>query len=130
MNSLLEPSWTVLTLLFAKRFLYIEALFVLACLRVWTSRGAARWGAALAALAAALAIAGVFAPALKLTAGAWYGPVARVLNAGGGLAVPIAISVLLAATAFLPGRRRRWIDGAHALLALALFALWLATRLG
>ncbi|MHA6345194.1 hypothetical protein [Roseivivax sp. CAU 1761] len=129
MTSLLEPSWPILPLLFAKRFLYVEALALLALIRVFTARGPSRLVAGLTALAALAATAGIFAPAFKLAAGAWYGPVAKVLNAGGGMAVPLALSALFALSMLLPGRRIGLIDVLHLAMFAGLTGLWLATRL-
>ncbi|ETX16439.1 hypothetical protein OCH239_00965 [Roseivivax halodurans JCM 10272] len=128
MSPLLQPSWPVLALFFAQKFLIAEATLLLALPRVVLGRGPSRIVALLAALLAAAITLTVFAPAAGLTGASWYPAAARALTTGGGLAWPLAALLLLALSSVLPGARHRWIDAATLLLLLAVAALWFAAR--
>ena len=128
MSPLLQPSWPVLALFFAQKFVIAEATLVLALLRVVLGTGPARYIALLSAILAAAITLTVFAPAAGLTGAAWYPAAARALTTGGGLAWPLAALLLLALSSVLPGARHRWIDALTALLLAAIAALWLVAR--
>jgi hypothetical protein len=128
MNALFEPSPILLAFLLFKTTLYLPAIAVLALLRVLIARDWARIFAALALLVALVGIAARFAPPLLGLSG---GPVAQasygIANAGGGMVIVLAASVLLALSALVPGRRWIGLDLLHGLLIGALFLLWWLT---
>ena len=124
MTGFLQPAPELMALLFIKKFVWLQALSLLAALRVLAGRGPSR-GAALAALLLALAgIAVTLAPALGLSGGALAGA-ARLMAAGGGWPALLLPSALLALSGLLPGRRWRGIDLLHGAALLGLAGLWL-----
>ncbi|SFE18466.1 hypothetical protein [Roseivivax sediminis] len=129
MSPLLQTSWPVAALFIAQKFVLAEAVLLLALCRALLARGASRLVALLAALAAAWITATVFAPALGLTGAAWYPASARALTSGGGLGLPLSVSVLFAVSALVPGRRAMWIDVLHALVVAAVLGLWAVATL-
>ncbi|ETX28315.1 hypothetical protein [Roseivivax isoporae] len=128
MSSLLDPAPAVLAFLFVKRFVFVEAVTLVALARVLFGRGPARLAAALSVLLGGAATLAVFAPALGFAGGAWFGPVARALNLWNGMAVPLVVSAPLVISAVLPGTERsRAVDAAHFVLLAGLLVLWAAT---
>ncbi|MGR3270701.1 hypothetical protein DU478_09485 [Thalassococcus profundi] len=125
MSPLLDPSPLLLAFLFAKKFVFGEAILLLALLRVVLSHGLSRMAAALAALCAAAITVTVFAPALGVSGAAWYPAAARAVSFNGGMAALVLLSALFWLSAALPGRRARWIDTVHGLLLLGLLGLWI-----
>ncbi|MWD28854.1 hypothetical protein E0K89_015340 [Aquicoccus sp. SCR17] len=125
MQSLLEPPPEVLAFLVLKKFVYLEALVVLALVRSVAAHGAARLAAIAALLIAAVGVAAQLGPSVL---GLYQGPVYRsslaLGNAGAGLALPLLASLPLWLSAVLPGRRWPLIDGLHAVLFAALLLLW------
>ena len=124
MSPLFEPDPVLMALIFVKRFVYLECLLILALLRTVLARGPARGIAALTAALAALFILVTFAPALGLQSQGWYGPLARLLAAGEGLRVPLALSALFLVSGVVRARARRWIDALHILGLLGFLGLW------
>lgn len=124
MTSFFQPDPVVLFFLFAKKFLYLEVLAVLALIRVLRGTGLARWPA-LAALALALAgVVTVFAPLAGLNQGQVYATTARVMAENGGMAALLVPSALFVISSLSPGARWRWIDLLHGLMLVALLGLW------
>ena len=129
MQDFFEPSYAVLGFLVLKKFLYLPLLLLLALARVIAGRSLARTLAGLTIVLAVCGIAALFAPAiLDLRAG----PVMRIsfaiINAGAGMAMLLAASAPLAASAIVPQTRWRWIDWGHGALLITLVVLWWATR--
>ncbi|SFQ52003.1 hypothetical protein SAMN05421853_10830 [Roseivivax halotolerans] len=127
MESAFQPDPLLMALIFAKRFIYLEVLFGLALLRLVLAKGRSRLVAGLVAALCALFILVTFAPALGLQTNEYYPPLARLLAAGQGLRVPLALSALFFVSAILPSRARRWIDVAHIALLAGFLGLWAAT---
>lgn len=127
MTPFMEPSYTLLAFLFAKKFIYAEFILLLALLRVVLATGAARWVALVCAGLAGAVTLTVFAPAFNLMSSSAYPVAVQAINHGQGLSVLITLSLLLAASGILPGRRHVWIDVLHGLLVLGLLGLWIAT---
>lgn len=124
MSGVFQPDPVVLFFLFAKKFLYLELLAVLAAIRVIKGRGAARWPA-LAALALALAgVATVFAPAVGLNDGMVYASAARTMAQSGGITALLVPSGLFLLSSVTPGARWRWIDLVHLTMLVGLLGLW------
>lgn len=124
MNFLPDPDPVVLAFFFIRRFVYLEVLAVLALTRVIVGGGLSRWPAA---LALALCLGGIFttfAPALGLTGTELYAWSARAMAGGGGMAVLLLPSVLMAISALLPGARWKWLDMVHAAMLAGLLGLW------
>ncbi len=124
-----QPDPTLIALIFVKRFVYFELLLALALIRTVLARGAARWVALATVVLCALCILVTFAPVLGLQQAEWYGPLARLLAAGQGLRVPLALSALFLVSGFVPERARRWIDAVHIALVLGFLGLWGSTLL-
>lgn len=125
MDSFLQPPPEVVAFLALKKFVYLEVVVLLALMRSLAARGAARWTALLALVIAAVGIAAQFGPAVTgLYSGPVYRASATAVNAGTGLALPLAASAALALSAVVPGRRWWGIDAVHALLVAALLVLW------
>lgn len=123
MNSFFEPDPVVLAFFFAKKFLWLELLALLALLRGIVGRGPSRL-AALTALT--LCIAGIvtsFAPALGLT-GPVYARAAQVMAISGGMVAVLVPSAVLGLSAVLPGARWRWIDAVHGLALIGFLGVW------
>ncbi|MFZ5961564.1 hypothetical protein ACOXXX_01305 [Thalassococcus sp. BH17M4-6] len=127
MSSLMEPNYTLLAFLFAQKFVYAEAVFVLALLRALLATAAARFSALLAAALAAAITLTVFAPALNLQAHPVYPVATRALDHGQGMTALLCLMAVMLASGVLPGHRHRWIDALHGLLCLGLLGLWIAT---
>ncbi|WP_421904346.1 hypothetical protein [Mameliella sp.] len=124
MNGIFQPDPVVLFFLFAKKFLYLEVLAILAAIRVIKGQGLARWPA-LAALALSLAgVATVLAPAVGLNDGVVYASAARTMAQNGGITALLVPSGLFLISSVTPGARWRWIDLVHGLMLAALLGLW------
>lgn len=126
--SAFEPNYIVLAFLMAKTFFYIELIAALSLVRAFAAKSAAR-SAALAAFT--VAIAGVMAkylPAILALTGTDIGAMAaNYVNAGNGMALPLAASALLFLSAGLPGRRWWGLDALHMLIFAAFVGLWIMT---
>ncbi|SNR98840.1 hypothetical protein [Antarctobacter heliothermus] len=119
-----QPDPVILFFLFAKKFLYLEILTVLAAIRLILGRGLSRWPA-LAAFALALGgVFTVFAPAVGLNDGPLYASAARTMAGQGGITALLVPSAVFLLSALSPGARARWIDVVHGLMLLGLLGLW------
>jgi hypothetical protein len=107
--------------IFVQTFLFVPVVATLAVVRLASARGRARQLAGLAALVALVALGLQFGPAFLGLYEGWLpvfaGQATRALD---GLALPLAPSLLLLASARAPGRRFWGIDAVH-LVALAGF---------
>lgn len=123
-----EPSPVLLAFIFYKKFIFLEALVVIALLRVIGGRGIARWPALAAFLLAAGGVATVFAPAAGVASGPLYVAAAQAMAEGGGMAALLVPSVMFLVSSLTPSARWRWIDIVHILLLLTLVGLWWWTK--
>lgn len=129
MSGFLQPSPAVLALLGLQSFFYLPLLASLCTFRVGAGRGPARLLAALSLLLALAGIAAHFGPALlKLYTGPLPQMASTLTKSGGGMALPLAASLPLVVSAFVPGWRWRWVDLAHGVLIAVLLGLWGWTR--
>ena len=126
--SFFEPSPTLIALIFVKRFVFFEALILLALLRGIFGSGPSRGVALLCCGLCAVAILTTVAPALNITAQAWYRPAAQALALGQGMALPLALSALFLASATVRDRRLWLLDWLNGALVLALLGLWIASQ--
>ncbi|MBV7392859.1 hypothetical protein [Mameliella sediminis] len=124
MNGFFQPDPIVLFFLFAKKFLYLEILAVLAAIRLILGRGLSRWPALACFVLCMGGIVTVFAPAAGLNQGALYASAARTMASNGGITVLLVPSALFLISSISPGARWRWIDVAHGLLLIGLLGLW------
>ncbi len=124
-----EPTPILLAFLLFKRFVFLELVGALALVRVLRARGPARLVAGAALILAVLACAVLLAPVAGQPQGALYASAARLMNMGGGMLPLLVPSLLLAISAYLPGRDLRGIDIAHILLLCVLAGLWIASKL-
>ena len=127
MQSFFEPNYSVLTFLFFKKFVFFQILLLLSLFRIFTSQAKARLVSFLVFLLSSWALIALFAPSLG-----WYElPLGRqtalLLGLQNGMLAPVGLSLIFAATAFVPKVKRRTIDWLHIALVLALFATWGAT---
>ncbi|MCE0504519.1 hypothetical protein LR948_04080 [Roseivivax sp. GX 12232] len=127
MENAFSPDPLLLTLIFVKRFVFLEVLLVLAVLRFALAEGAARLVALGVALLCALFILVSFAPALGLQGLPFYGELSRLMAAGQGLRLLFGLSALFFLSALLPSRARGWIDLAHMALLTGFLGLWAAS---
>ncbi|WP_157960542.1 hypothetical protein [Primorskyibacter marinus] len=123
-----EPDFPVMALLITRRFVFPEAILLLALLRLILGQGWVRLPAAAAFLFAAAITATVFAPALGLSGSALYGTAARALVSG-GIALLLVPSALLLIGTFSRQRPWPWIEIAVVALSVAFILLWAATRI-
>lgn len=124
MNSFFEPDPVLLTFIFAKKFLYLEVLALLALLRVMLGRGLARWPALVTLIMALGGVATVLAPAAGMNTGVVYVSAARVMAGSGGITALLVPSAVFLISMVTPGVRARWIDVLHVLMLLGLLGLW------
>lgn len=121
-----EPSYPVMALLIARKFIFPEAIALLALLRLVLGQGWVRLPAAAAFLLAAGMTATVFAPALGLSGTAIYGSAARAAQSG-GMALLLAPSALLLIGALSRHRPWPWLEIIVAALSLVFGILWAVT---
>ncbi|MBS0122894.1 hypothetical protein [Thetidibacter halocola] len=124
MNSLFQPDPVVIGFLFARKFLWLEMLALLALARAIGGPGKAR-ALALGALALCLAgIATTFSPALGLNGGPLYASAAQVMAQGGGMLAALVPSAVLVASGLVRDARWRWIDVVHGVALVAFLWVW------
>lgn len=124
MSSFFQPDPVVLFFLFAKKFIYLEALAVLAAIRLIKGRGLSRWPALAAFTLAIGGVVTVFAPAAGLNDGAVYASAARAMAGQGGITALLVPSTLFLVSSITPGALWRWIDVVHGIMLIALLGLW------
>lgn len=108
-----------------KTFFYIEFVGVLGLLRAIVATRGARWAAFGSFILALVGVAAKYVPPVMGLTGTEIGrSAAQIINAGGGMALPIAVSLVFALSAFLPGRRWWILDALHLLGALIFGGLW------
>lgn len=134
-STLFEPNYTILTFLMIKTFFYIELVGALALIRCFTASGPSRLAALGALLIALIGVAAKYLPPLAGLTGGEAGRIAArivnqgVLDAGSGMALPIAVSIVFALSWRAQGRRWWALDALHLIAALTFFGLWMFTRL-
>jgi len=124
MNFPFQPDPVLIFFLFAKKFIYLEVLAVLALLRVVMGGGLARWPALAAMILALAGVATVVAPALGLNQGALYVSAARLMAGSGGVTALLVPSALFLISSAMPDARWRWLDLVHGALLIGLLGLW------
>lgn len=124
MNFLPEPSPVLLFFIFYKKFIFLEALAVLAFLRLVIGPGLVRWPALIAFLLSLGGVVTVFAPAAGLNSGPLYVSAARMMAEGGGMAALLVPAVFFAICGITPRARWRWLDVVFAVLLAVLLGLW------
>ncbi|WP_417208307.1 hypothetical protein [Antarctobacter sp.] len=124
MTAMIQPDPVILFFLFAKKFLYLEVLAVLAAIRLIRGRGLSRWPALAAFVLAIGGVVTVFAPAAGLNDGPVYAAAARTMAQQGGITALLAASALFLLSSVSPGARGRWIDGVHGGMLAGLLGLW------
>lgn len=128
LSTLLEPNYTLLTFLAIKTFAYVEIIGLLGLIRAIGAAGTSRWMGLGAFILAITAVAAKYGPALTGLTGTEIGNTAtHLINAGSGMALPIAVSLVMLASYLAPGRKHWLLDAVHALCACAFFGLWIYT---
>lgn len=128
MPSFMEPNYTVLAFLFAKKFLFFQAVFLMAVVRVIIAR---KWSQAISVIAALLAgwlCLNLMGPGLGLYNLPFAPQTFAAINAMNGMAAPLVISALFGLSAIVPAPKWRLIDGLHLAAILGLLGLWGATN--
>lgn len=122
-----EPSYTLLALLIVRRFVFPEAVMILALLRLILGKGWVRLPAAAAFLTAGAMVATVFAPAMGLAHGAAYITAARWMQTGGPALLLVPVGFLLVGAL---SRRRPWpwVEIVLVGVTLGFCALWIAAQ--
>ena len=134
-STLFEPNYTILTFLMIKTFFYIEVIGALALTRCFVARGPSRLFALGSLGIALLGVAAKYVPPLAGLTGSEPARIASlivnqgVLDAGSGMALPIAVSALFAMSWRAQGRRWWALDALHLCAALCFFGLWVFTKL-
>ncbi|MGB7319048.1 MAG: hypothetical protein WBC85_13870 [Planktotalea sp.] len=134
-STFFEPNYTILTFLMIKTFFYVEVIGALALVRVFVARGPSRRAALVAVMIALIGIGAKYIPPLAGLTGSEAARVASfivnqgVIEAGSGMALPIAVSAAFALSWHLEGRRWWGLDAAHLIMALAFFGLWIFIKL-
>ncbi|WP_323769130.1 hypothetical protein [Antarctobacter sp.] len=119
-----QPDPVILFFLFAKKFLYLEVLAVLAALRLIKGRGLSRWPALATFVLAIAGVVTVFAPAAGLNDGAIYASAVRTMAKQGGITALLVPSALFLVSGLSPDARWRWIDVVHGGMLVGLLGLW------
>ena len=128
MPSFMEPNYPVLVFLFAKKFLFFQAVFLLAVLRVFMARN---WSQALSLVTALLAgwlCIHLLGPGLGVYNLPFAPQTYGVINAMNGMAAPLAISALFGLSGVVPTPKWRLVDWLHLLALVGLLGLWGATN--
>ncbi len=134
-STLFEPNYTILTFLMIKTFFFIEVIGALALIRVFVASGPSRRAALGAFVLALIGVAAKYVPPLAGLTGTEPARIAAmivnqgVIQAGSGMALPIAVSALFALSWHLEGRRWWTLVAIHLVAALAFFGHWIYTQL-
>jgi hypothetical protein len=123
-----EPDYTLMSLLIARRFIFPEALLLVALLRLALGQGWVRLPAAVATILSAAIVATVFAPALGYGTSPAYAAAARAVQSG-GLLVLLTPAALLLAGAVSRTRPCPWVEIIVAGLTILFVGLWVAATL-
>ncbi|SPF80505.1 hypothetical protein [Pseudoprimorskyibacter insulae] len=123
----LEPNYTVLSFFFIKKFLFLQAIAVLALARLALGPALARLFALAAFVLAVIGIATTFAPAMGWTGIPGHGHAARAMIWQSGMVAMLLPALVLMGSAIARPRRAPWIEVLTFLAIVGLVGLWIAT---
>jgi len=118
-----------------KTFFYVEVIGALALIRGFSAKSTSRLLALLALFVALIGVAAKYVPPLAGLTGTDIARYAAqivnqgVLQDGSGMALPLVVSLLFAASWRAAGRRWWMLDAIHLVCACAFFGLWAYTQL-
>ena len=127
-SSFFEPSPNVLLFLMVKKFIYLEALLLLAGIKAALHTGASRYLSFITIGICAAGIAAHFViPYFQIYQQPWAGIAQFLIRTWDGMFTPFLTSFVFLNTIMLKRGRVMVIDGVHMVLILGLSGLWVST---
>ena len=127
-SSFFEPSPNVLLFLMVKKFIYLEALLLLAGIKAALHTGASRYLSFITIGICAAGIAAHFViPYFQIYQQPWSGIAQFLIRTWDGMFTPFLTSFVFLNTIMLKRGRVMVIDGVHMVLILGLSGLWVST---
>ena len=118
----------VLLYLIVKKFVYLEALLILAGIKAALRAGAARYLSFMAIRVCAAGIAAHFVvPCFQIYQLPWAGISQFLIRTWGGMFTPLRVSFVFLNTMMQKHGRVMVIDGEHMVLIIGLLGLWVST---
>ena len=126
--SFFEPSMNVLLFLMVKKFVYLEALLILAGIKAALRSGAARYLSFITIGICAAGIAAHFViPYFQIYQQPWAGIAQFLIWTWDGMFTPLLASYVFLNTMMQKPGRVMVIDAAHMVLIIGLLGLWIST---
>ena len=127
-SSFFEPSMNVLLYLIVKKFVYLEALLILAGIKAALRAGEARYLSFMTIRVCAAGIAAHFVvPCFQIYQQPWAGISQFLIRTWGGMFTPLRVSFVFLNTMTQKHGRVMVIDGEHMVLIIGLLGLWVST---
>ena len=127
-SSFFEPSPNVLLFLMVKKFVYLEALLLLAGTKAALRTGASRYLSFITIGICAAGIAAHFViPYFQIYQQPWAGIAQFLIRTWDGMFTPFLASFVFLNTKMQKHGRVMVIDGVHMVLILGLLGLWVST---
>ena len=127
-SSFFEPSMNVLLFLMVKKFVYLEALLILAGIKAALRSGAARYLSFITIGICAAGIAAHFViPYFQIYQQPWAGIAQFLIRTWDGMFTPLLASYVFLNTMMQKPGRVMVIDAAHMVLIIGLLGLWIST---
>ena len=127
-SSFFEPSPNVLLFLMVKKFIYLEALLLLAGIKAALRKGASRYLSFITIGICAAGIATHFViPYFQIYQQPWAGIAQFLIRTWDGMFTPFLTSFVFLNTMMQKHGRVMVIDGVHMVLILGLSGLWVST---
>jgi hypothetical protein len=127
-SSFFEPSMNVLLFLMVKKFVYLEALLILAGIKAALRTGAARYLSFVVIGICAAEIAAHFVvPYFQIYQQPWSGIAQFLIRTWDGMFTPLLASFVFLNTMTQKHGRVMVIDGVHTVLIVGLLGLWVST---
>ena len=127
-SSFFEPSPNVLLFLMVKKFVYLEALLLLAGIKAALHTGASRYLSFITIGICAAGIAAHFViPYFQIYQQPWAGIAQFLIRTWDGMFTPLLASYVFLNTMMQKPGRVMVIDAAHMVLIIGLLGLWIST---
>jgi hypothetical protein len=127
-SSFFEPSPNVLLFLMVKKFIYLEALLLLAGIKAALHKGASRYLSFITIGICAAGIAAHFViPYFQIYQQPWAGIAQFLIRTWDGMFTPFLASFVFLNTMMQKYGRVMVIDGVHMVLILGFLGLWVST---
>ena len=127
-SSFFEPSPNVLLFLIVKKFIYLEALLLLAGIKAALHTGASRYLSFITIGICAAGIAAHFViPYFQIYQQPWAGIAQFLIRTWDGMFTPFLASFVFLNTMMQKHGRVMVIDGVHMVLIIGLLGLWVST---